>query len=824
MAFTLSGSTITQSGTDTSLAGLTGVAGVTTRTVGAGVYKKVYYTLPNGTNLTYNNLTLDPRYECLVLGQTACLITPSSSSSVLNIGSNLTQFGGTYGSQQEAIVSGDNSGVSYTVSSGLKIFQGTLNWYYGTIRVQTCTGLGAVDYNNGNVESTLTGYIGGNAILEIMTIAGDSCQVQFGGDAGLVVEGLKLRGYGSPTASGMLSISTGRIYTQAPSFQLEGFAGISYQAGSAGAQPVLASTVPAIRQSQFFTTYGFKSTAGPKGLNIWLGSLIRGVNCPDGSAVKILEHNNNSSHSQGYVEIRNEALFTQKDVAGAAIQGVVTYMRDTNNGSRKLYNLCQQNIDNTGDKIYIATSNASGIAGFTGDTGSVLLCAVAHLTASYVGSDNTGHNLKDLRSKTNVPGTDDFTFYHWGYGFAVRATDVILKSTTTAFEQTNALVADPGVTLSQTAAAALSSISTLDNLYDAAKNWKCQAVQANLEYPTIGTQPITASGNVLNLGSCNIVIDSAASSAFAINTGTNTVTIKAATLATGAKFASITTTGSITFANGGTISASYTDASGTRVTLKTADSLSLSSYVTINGVPQGWQAGLTERVLFVQPASVVRIYAHAYGYQPKIVNVTGNTASDYVISLAPETLVDTSLSTSVRDAIATQISIGVDGFSRLFMAIGDDLSQYTPEEVINALHYFTVTQGHLVAAVVVAANSVAGFALGSGAVVIRSPGFYGKVNDSVTTVGNRGVYVPLYLDVDPSVYVAMPTYSPVEKNTSGIVLGTALWTKETAVISATDKSDIRNGLAREATVLTRATQTSADLAVANAALAVALSA
>ena len=97
------------------------------------------------------------------------------------------------------------------------------------------------------------------------------------------------------------------------------------------------------------------------------------------------------------------------------------------------------------------------------------------------------------------------------------------------------------------------------------------------------------------------------------------------------------------------------------------------------------------------------------------------------------------------------------------------------------------------------------FALIQGGFVVRSPGFYGKAAESVASTGNAGIYVPLFVDVDPSVYVAMPTYTPTEKNTNGALLAYALWTQQTAVISALDKADIRNGLATQSTLLQRPT-------------------
>jgi hypothetical protein len=111
-----------------------------------------------------------------------------------------------------------------------------------------------------------------------------------------------------------------------------------------------------------------------------------------------------------------------------------------------------------------------------------------------------------------------------------------------------AMVNDSAVTLSRSAAGALTSVATLDNFYDAAKFWNVQS--ANVNFPTASTQVATAAGTTLDLGALNVVVDATAASAFAVNTGTNTVTIKSTTLAVGAKFSTLKTTGTISFANG----------------------------------------------------------------------------------------------------------------------------------------------------------------------------------------------------------------------------------------------------------------------------------
>lgn len=344
-------------------------------------------------------------------------------------------------------------------------------------------------------------------------------------------------------------------------------------------------------------------------------------------------------------------------------------------------------------------------------------------------------------------------------------------------------LADSNITLSAVAAAALSSKfsinasgnitvtanATLDELYDYAAIWITQSA-ANLLIAGMGQFLVTAAGTELRM--------------------TRDVTVNAGvTLSVGAKFKTFSTTGTVT--NNGNVATPYTDASGTLVTLRTADNLALSTYLTINGVPQAWVTNNAARKIFVQSNSVVRIYAHAYGKEPVIVNVTGNNPADYVISLVPEVNVDTAQAS--RDTIAAALSVGVDGSSRIFLGVSADLRQYTPAQVLHGLHWFVLNNGAPIAAAAVAAGDLNGFALMRGGFVVRTPGFYGKVVDAVTSVTDLGIMVPLAISVDPSVYVAMPTYTPVVKNTSGIVLQYAPWTQQAA--------DVPTWVARETSLI-----------------------
>jgi hypothetical protein len=227
-------------------------------------------------------------------------------------------------------------------------------------------------------------------------------------------------------------------------------------------------------------------------------------------------------------------------------------------------------------------------------------------------------------------------------------------------------------------------------------------------------------------------------------------------------------------------------------TLQTPNSLALSTYVVRVGggaTDFGWVVQNTARTLEVRAGDTFAVYAVAYGYQRTLYYPTASNLSSFTTSLIPETNVDTSLSTTNRDYIATQITTALVG-QELAVSVGADLRAYSPADVLNGLHYYTVVYGSLPAQVSIVAGSTAGFTIIQGGILITSPVFYAKVNDSITTTTNFGVLIPLYFQVASSVYVLNPAYTPVKKNSSGIVLQTAPWTQQTAVISETDKAGI----------------------------------
>jgi hypothetical protein len=251
------------------------------------------------------------------------------------------------------------------------------------------------------------------------------------------------------------------------------------------------------------------------------------------------------------------------------------------------------------------------------------------------------------------------------------------------------------------------------------------------------------------------------------------------------------------------------------VAITTPNNLALSTYILKNaGVDLGWVVQDTARSLEIQAGDTFSVYAVAYGYQRTLFYPTASNFNSFSVSLLPETNVDTSLNTTTRNFIATQISTALVG-PALAVSVLSDLRAYSPADVLNGLQYYSVVYGELPAYISVLTGTTEGFTIISGGVYISSPAFYAQVNNSVTTTTNLGILIPLYFDVDPAVYIADPTYTPTKKNTSGIVLQTAPWTQQTATISQTDKADIADESATATLIAMNATPPDVNIAKIN---------
>ena len=547
--FTLSGSTITQSGTVTDLSGLSGITGVIVTVEGSGTTERRIYNIGN-YSLRYNDMKINPERETLVLGTGAPnhAIRPSSASSRLIIGSNVTKNGERIISEHLAIVvhrqPANVSDIYHPANAVIYIDQGTLEWWEGIIRTNMVTYFGwtlgilslpARDLNAGSFirEGAVFESFGNPPYTNEATQFSPTSKT-------LLIDGLKLRGI-SPNTS---PIYTPRdVLNTPPRIELIGTNGISDHS--------------ALGKTTFTEFRDYNSTGNFKDLNLFDGHLVRAINVQKGSATIIVEHNINNGQADGIVEITKEFTTRVTDLSGNPIVGARYFIRDTNNGDRR--NAFGQTYTN--DFTYTDLTDANGETAVK----RVLTAVVAKADLQRIGIDDTGLNKKDRRSVNN--NTDDeFDVHFWSYPHNYSLTTQQFKGIG-VLDLNQVMTDDFNITESNKATVdAYASIDNLDQLYDRAKSWKVDL--SNLEYPTVGAQLIDGDGTKLDLDNINLMVNVSAASAFAVNTGSDVVTIKAASLVPGNRFKSIKTTGTISLLNGAELKTGYEDSTGTYVYLE----------------------------------------------------------------------------------------------------------------------------------------------------------------------------------------------------------------------------------------------------------------
>ena len=169
---------------------------------------------------------------------------------------------------------------------------------------------------------------------------------------------------------------------------------------------------------------------------------------------------------------------------------------------------------------------------------------IDNIQTGYAAADTSTVTLRWAAGDVATWYVKAYEYLNASYSVTLRGLNGTLLSMT--------LLADSAATLSRASASALATIANLSDLYDAAKYWGVQS--ANINYPSATANVIAAGGTTIDVGSRNILVDATAASAFAVNTGTHTATIKSTTLAAGSKFRTLKTSGTITLANAAALS------------------------------------------------------------------------------------------------------------------------------------------------------------------------------------------------------------------------------------------------------------------------------
>ena len=540
MAFTLSGSIITQTGTDTNLAGLSSVSGVTTR-VNAGD-PKTQYIINTGHKLIVNGtLSWDNRTAELII----------TSATVANDSGGMMRVNGTVTIGTFAVI-GNNGNSGFRRAEGLRIAKSTnagapydvldQSLFVSSTGTFNAYGAGLFLGNGVTIEAGANGIIKGCFIDAVSNQRFKMYSSNFSVEdsdwsvlspfifnppalfKGNTLNAMEITGYGTFDLTNLVT--------------LENFN----------------NTYSSAREIKMIDEFRLELLNANVGANVRLEGW--GTNF-------------GNSRNSYYAEITKQIDFKAINNTGSNVEDVKLYARDTNNGARtNLY------INNTADKIYTATSDVNGVM-----ARQKIILFIADNTDKAQGINYPSN--PDYRTKGNNLNTFDFNFIHYNYNLA-GLPDYDLSQNGVAISTVGFL---PDTLITQATKATVDAYTTIDDaieLYDRAKaylrdNFAGEAVTI------VGRQ-----GVLIDAGAYNVTIDATASSAFAISG--NTITIKASTF-TG----DMTTTGVITLSNGAAFNGTRTDANGTTV----VTTLSLTG-LQANSEVRVYTAGTTTEIAGVE--------------------------------------------------------------------------------------------------------------------------------------------------------------------------------------------------------------------------------
>jgi len=498
---------ITQTGTDTSLAGLTGVPGVTTS---LNLWTLTSATLVINGSLTINRLTNRLRFL-----NPASVVTASTTIAAMTVGAT-----GTFNNS----VAQSLNGYTYRSGNYSILFDVTIPAIAShSTGILIGTILGSTTVLEGDIEFTAT-----LASVLLFGFLGTTT-LQFGALLNSSAVGTNYLFF-VPFSTGNLTLNN---YTSV---------GISLRVAD---NPL--------------TINNYAATAGPNAININTGSPINnpqyvglqdlGNAAPIRTAATSLKYfrlvNFSSSALQPAASLASttgsQVLFVNQLILSAtgsagAIQDVKFWARDSNNGSRSSTNYGAgqaYEIATTGNLTYTATTNASGIAP-TLDIISVIYW-----------QDTASTFVRDYRGNDSST-SQNLNIYQCAYNYALSnsLTNLYPLSTSgiyggaSARSQTFVLLADTSIT--EPVMATVAAYTTLDNnaeLYDYAKYHLYTNFAGQTETFVTGTG---------NAGSRNVIINATALVPF---TATSALAIKSSDFS-----GDITTSGSVILANGAVLS------------------------------------------------------------------------------------------------------------------------------------------------------------------------------------------------------------------------------------------------------------------------------
>ena len=518
MTFSLSGTTITQTGTDTDLSGLSGIAGVVTNTVGVKTFYFCDHRIQVDGALSWDNTTNELVFTDTAPRDGAWGTIRVTSGGVLKIGDKKV-----IGSNSQEITT-KGAGLSFGTSSGtikgwIANDSGVLVDAGGSFSAYGCH----IDLRNGSIEYS-SGALG---TLEDCVITdsggaslGSSSQFRFNNRSELT-EVINCE---------FVNISNS-IYTNPSSY----VGNKVVNTNLLGYGPKDGSWATEITIKDFNDTF-----AELPPIRIIDQMIMDLHNSKDGPNSQVWGWTSNlgTTRNAHYTRWLKDFRFKIEDEIGGPVEGAKLFIKDTNNGARKV----TANFDDSADNIYEEVSLASG---FFPDF-SVVTAVFNNQLGAYITQPNS--TQKDFRTKANDSTYIDVAIVTYNYQLVtLNNTDtsglgiseiVIAGKLDTQITETDKTIVDTYTTL-----------ETAQKFYDYAKSYLVD------NYAGEAATIVTRVGDTIQAGSYDVVIDTSAPSPFAFD-GT-TITIKAGVFVGG-----IATTGNYTELNGAITSGLVQSANG----------------------------------------------------------------------------------------------------------------------------------------------------------------------------------------------------------------------------------------------------------------------
>lgn len=303
MPFSLSGTTITQTGTDADLSGLSAIAGVVTQEIGDATQKHTVYFLDTLRIINLGTINHDPLKEMLVFGES---ITNES-----------LDIRGTYNYGVATLISGFTQR-----STGLGIVITRINSSnFGTPALKVRNN-GRFNWFGGEINTGATVYFDAGSFV---TIRDATIRINNPG------QGQLIRSFTTDLdVQGLTKIGGAILLYVSPS-RFEGYKPIHSVLNEGGRQDY---SLLFYGNPSAITIRDFSGSGNP----IDIGYIDNGqgifLNAKDGSATTVAGWLGNSARSDTYIQFRKELAFAFTDTLGA-LSNPKIYCEDTDQGNRK---------------------------------------------------------------------------------------------------------------------------------------------------------------------------------------------------------------------------------------------------------------------------------------------------------------------------------------------------------------------------------------------------------------------------------------------------------------------------------------------------------